>query len=191
MLQYIEVTPTLRKGISVTFNKKCYGVSVSCGMIYVSCHDGSGCPDGRGDIRVLDKRGNEIRRIGVSEEGSILFQIPYYVAAKENINMIYVSDVRTNTITCLTSDGDTVYQSKDDDLRGPRGMYVDGTGNIVVCSRDTHSLHVTTAEGKRSKIILMSGDGVQDPQSVAVRPKDGTLVVGCYSRNEIYVYTLV
>ena len=190
MLQYIEVKPKLKKGSFTTFDKRCYGVTVAASMIYVSCHDGQDCRDSRGDIRVLDIRGNEMRRIGVNKDGSVLYKWPYYVAVSEERKCIYVSGWKEDTITCQTFSGNIIYQYKNADLIKVCGLFVDSKGNVVVCSYDNNCLGVITENGKKFKKILISIDDIQKPMCTDFRRSDGILIVGCEDQNDLHIFKL-
>ena len=74
-LQYIRVWPQLQTGHTIQVGKRCFGVEVSGGEIYITCHDNPG----NGEIQVLDLDGNLKRRLGVMPRGLFMFRVPQYI----------------------------------------------------------------------------------------------------------------
>ena len=186
MLQFIQIYPSFSRGSSVKFDKECQGVAVSAEHIYVICHNNDQVKKKEdrtpGEVCILDRRGNEIRRIQGSDDDRLRFIKPYYVAVNRDGSTIYVSDRASSTITALTTTGDILFQytSPDsDDLWGIKQMYIDSQSNILVCGCSTHNVQIITAAGQKDKTMLISSDGLRYPEGIAYRPRDGTLVVGC------------
>ncbi len=75
-LVYVDVATPPRTGRTIDVNRKCYGVAVVGGDIYVSVHD----DPGDGAVLVMDGVGNVKRMIGVDDRGRGIFQNPYYIA---------------------------------------------------------------------------------------------------------------
>ena len=118
-----------------------------------------------------------------------MFTYPYYITMNVTGEKIFVSDGSTHTITCMTVDGDIVYQNNDKDLRCPSGLYCDSGDNILVCGWWYHNVHVITADGKKNRSLL-SPAGLQDPYSIAYRDSDDTLLVGCRFMKDILIFQL-
>ena len=143
-----------------------------------------------GEIRVYDLNGRDLRqRLGINPVGSSLFRKPEYVAVSRSGNKIFVSDWGTNTVSCLTSDGKIVYQySYYVGLEQTHGLFVDYNGNIIICNHSRNSVQVITAAGEKHKTLLSHDDGISEPRCVTFRPSDGTLVVGCWSSDNLLEY---
>ena len=185
-LQFIQIFPSFSRGSSVKFDKECQGVAVSAEHIYVTCHNNDEVKKKEdwtpGEVCILDRRGNKIRRIQGSDDVRLRFIKPYYVAVNRDGSTIYVSYMETATITALTTTGDILFQytSPDsDDLWDIKQMYIDSQSNILVCGCSTHNVQIITAAGQKYKTMLISSDGLRYPEGIAYRPRDGTLVVGC------------
>ena len=94
LLQFIRIYPKFSKGSSVKFDKACWGVTATSDYIYVACHDN----DRReknfkpGDIRILDSRGTEIKRIEDGRDKRLKFINPQFVAVNKDGTVVYVSD---------------------------------------------------------------------------------------------------
>ena len=85
---------------------------MSGGEIYITCADSE-----QGEIRILDTSGNERRRISLSRVmATYMLKTPWYIAVSAFSGKIFITDWETDTLTCLTSDGQFVYQYKDQTL---------------------------------------------------------------------------
>ena len=179
-IQLVQVFPKLKPDRLIQLDKRCLSVEVSRQQIYVSCHS---VLKSDGEVRVLDKQGNLEHQLGIREDGSYLFSWPNYITVSTAGDNIFVSDYKTDTVTCMKVDGSIVYQYKDTDLKGPRGLYCDDGDNIMVCGFNSNNIHVITSDGKKYDTLLSSQDGLKMPVSVAYRKCDDTLVVGCERSN--------
>ena len=124
-LQFIQVLPSLKLGHSIDVGERCRGVAVAAGKIFVSCSV---------DIRVYDLEGRDLgKRIGINPDGSSMFRRPWYIAVSRSGDKIFISDCDNETVSCVTYDGEIVYQYNDDELRNPAGLLVDDNDNVIVC----------------------------------------------------------
>ena len=183
-LQYIHITPKLKLGRTVPVDGYCYSVAVIGDELFVGCRK-----DDKSDIRVLGKDGNDKIRVDVKKGlfGSRLFKCPLYITTNMSHTKIFVSDHFTDMVSCLTTDGTIIYQYKEGSMRGPRGLYVDAEDNLLVCSYHDDEVQVITADGKKYKTLLSSQDDLYRPRSIAVRPIDNTLVVGCNNKDHLFI----
>ena len=184
-LQYIQVFPQLKTGRTVQLGKICRGIEVFGDEIYTTQYDELG----QGAVQVLDLNGNMKRNL----QSSFNFDRPDYITVSRSGKKVFVSDgVRiTARITCMTTDGNVVFQYKDVDMVEPYGMYVDAEDNILVCDYASNSVHVIIANGKKYGTLLTSSDGISRPYPIAYRETDDTLLVGCYRIDNIFIYKLV
>ena len=185
-LQFVQLVPHMKAGRVIKLDKTCWDVAVVDNEIYVSCHNAPG----EGEVRVLDLSGNLKRQLGVNKDGSYQFQRPHYLTVSTTGKKIFVSDCSTSIISCMTPDGNIIYQYWDGDLRNPRALFVDAGDNIFVCDLDSHNVQVITADGRKYGGLISANDGLHDPYSIAFRESDNTLVVGCLSNNNIFCYKL-
>ena len=158
-LQYMQLEPSLKSGRVIQLDKWCFGIAVAGEDLYVTLHNNPG----EGEVRILDMEGSLKRRIGVNQEGSFMFQSPYYLTQSATTGKIYVSDTATDTVTCLMSDGSTVYQYKDIYLERPRRVCVEDKENTIVCGGLSNNVHIVTASGKKHGWLLTSADGIRNP----------------------------
>ena len=185
-LQLIQVIPSLKIDRSINVGRKCYGVQVVEDLIYVTCYNNSG----EGEVLVLDMNGTITHRLGQPGKKPPMFTSPYYITVCPSTRKMYITDWNTYTVSCMMSDGTVVYQYKDEELREPTGVCVDGGGNTIVCGRLSHNVHVIRADGTKCCTLLSSQDGVSAPYSVAYRQSDNTLILGCYNNKNLLVYKM-
>ena len=185
-LQLIQVIPSLKIGRSINVDRKCWGVQVVEDLIYVTCHNISG----EGEVLVLDMNGTVTHRLGQPDKKPPMFSCPHYITVCPSSRRMFITDSSTATVSCLLSDGTVVYQYKDQDLRGPIGVCVDGGGNVIVCGFSSHNVQVIRAYGTKCCTLLTSQDGVLAPYSVAYRQSDNTLILGCYNNKNPLVYKM-
>ena len=184
-LQYIDLIPKLKTGRTIQLDKKCWGIQVAREEIFVTLSN----DPGEGELRILDIDGNLKKRIGANQDGSFIFKTPCYVTVGAS-SKIYVSDMYTNTITCLMPNGSIVYQYKDQDLKRTKGIYVDIEDNIAVCGENSHNVQIVTAYGKNLKTLLTSKNDLNAPCSVTYRHRDTTFFVGVFNQTTLMSYKL-
>ena len=185
-LQFIQVMPSLELGRSINVGSRCLGVQVVEDLIYVTCYN----DPGEGEAIVLDMNGTVTHRLGQPDKKPPMFSSPRYITVCPSTREMFIADEDTDTVSCLMSDGTVVYRYKDEDLRKPRGVCVDGGGNIIVCGRRSHNVQVIRADGTKCCTLLTSQDGVSGPYSVAYRESDNTLILGCDNNSNLLVYKM-
>ena len=184
-LQYIQVFPQLKTGRIVQLDTECYGIDVFGDEIYTTQYDDLG----QGEVRVLDLNGDTKKKL----QSSLNFDQQDYITVSTPGKKIFVSDGEESTakITCMTVDGNVVFQYKDEDMVELNGIYVGAEDNILVCDGSSDSVHVIMANGKKYGSLLTSSDGISRPYPIAYRETDDTLLVGCYRIDNIFIYKLV
>ena len=145
---------------------------------------------GEGEVLVLDMNGTITHRLGQPDKKPPMFSGPSYITVCPSTRKMFITDEGTQTVSCLMSDGTVVYQYKDEKLRQPTGVCVDGGGNVIVCDHLPHNVQVIRADGTKCCTLLTSQDGVSGPCSVAYRQSDNTLILGCYNIKNLLVYKM-
>ena len=183
-LQLIQVIPSLKIDRSINVDRKCYGVHVVEDLIYVTCHNNPG----EGEVLVVDMNGTVTHRFGQPDKKPSMFSCPHYITVCPSSRRMFITDSSTDTVSCMMSNRTVVYQYKDEKLRQPTGVCVDGGGNTIVCGYFSHK--VIRAGGTKCCTLLTSQDGVSAPYSVAYRQSDNTLILGCYNNKNPLVYKM-
>ena len=184
-LQYMQVFPQLKTGRTIQLDKTCFGIAVFGDEIYTTQHDGSG----QEEVHILDLNGNRKRKL----QTNVKFYHPDYITVSRSGKKIFVSDggCYTATVSCMTTDGNLVYQYKDKKLRYPEGMYVDAEDNILICVSGCNTVQMVTANGKKYGTLLSSNDGIDSPYSIAYRETDDTLLVGRRDQDHVLTFMLI
>ena len=176
-LLIVAVTSQLRIIRTIQLDKACWGVDVSGGEVYITCEESE-----QGEIRILDMSCNEKRRISLSRKmGTCVVWTPWCIAVSAFSGKIFITDQETETLTCLTSDEQLVYQYKGQRLGRPIGILVDSADNVLLCYYDSQTIVVITPDGMKHGTLLSDKDGVKWPVSLAYRTRDNTVMVGCVS----------
>ena len=176
-LLIVAVTSQLRIIRTIQLDKACWCVDVSGGEIYITCTDSE-----QGEIRILDMSCNERRRISLSREmGTYMLKKPMYIAVSAFSGKIFITDLETETLTCLTSDGQLVYQYKGQSYGCPGGILVDSADNVLLCDCVHNTIVVITPGGRKHGTLLSQKDCMEYPRSLAYRARDNTVIVGCWS----------
>ena len=181
-LQFVQVLPTLKMGRGIDV-QDCWGVAVAADKIFVGGM--------LGEIEVYDVEGKNLgKRFGKNSAGSPLFKYSRYVAVSRSGEKIFVSDDKSNTVTCLTNEGKIVYQYRDEGLREPCGLFIDDKDNAIVCGYESNTIHVITPAGKKHKTLLSKKDGIIGPKCVSLTPDNGALLVNRGASEKMFVYKL-
>lgn len=178
-LQYIQLESSLKSGAIIEIREKCWGIKVAVEDIYVAVS----CGECEGKIRVLDLKGQRKRTIKMKPSGSFLFQPPYYLTISATSGRLYCSDYHTNTVTCLNPDGSLVYLYKNFRLKSPGGMCVDAEENLITCGKSSNCIQIITPTGKIRQLNAV----IERPVSLAYRPVDNALIVGCSETPDLAV----
>ena len=185
-LQLIQVMPSLKIGRSINVRRKCYGVQVVEDLIYLTCFNNPG----EGEVLVLDMNGTVTHRFGQPDKKPTMFSLSFCITVCPSTRKMFITDEGTHTVSRMTSNRTVVYQYKDEKLRKPAGVCVDGGGNVIVCGKWSDNVQVIRADGTKCCTLLSSQDGVSAPYSVAYRQLDNTLILGCWNNNDLLVYKM-
>ena len=185
-LQFVQIFPKLEAGRVIQLDKSCFGVFVSEDEIFTSCHNNPG----QGEVQIFDLDGVRKRNIGDSLDGQYMLKSPNFLVVSKSSKRIFLSDDVTSTVTCMSLEGDIIYQCKDSELKGLAGLYVDAHDNAVVCDTDSARVISITQNGRQYGDLVSSTDGLSQPYSIAYRDWDNTLLVGCYYKNNVFCFKL-
>ena len=200
-LRFVEVLPELKITRMIYVEKECWGIAVAAGQIFVSFYtldyerdDGIMSEDG--EVRVYDLNGTLKKRIGLNEDGSYMFQTPEYIAVNESGEKMFVSDWGTYTVTCLTTDGEEIVYQHDvtsEYRRNPKALHVDGYESVIVCFYNPTIERISPSGAENKELLSFKAGhdfGLYACKGMAVRPSDGTLVIGCLENENLFVFKL-
>ena len=186
-VQIIQVYPQLLISESeIGIDRKCWGIAVVDSDIFVSFHD----TPGNGIIHVIDRKGILKRVLGKA----LSLEAPSYIFASPSSGRLYISDWQRVSVICITLDDKLVYEYKSSDLNGVRGIYVDESGNAVVCGRNTDNMYIVESDGKSHSTMLLANTAITGPYCVTcfndhVYNKT-KVIVGIYINASLYSLTL-
>ena len=183
-IQFIQMVPKTKLGHSIKLDTSCWGVQVVKGLIYVT----SRADKGTREVLVLDMKGHVKERFERSTWNSPMFTSPGYITVCSSSSKMFVTKYGADTISCLKTNGNVVYQYYNQELRDPRGICVDGGENIIICGLESNNVQVIRVDGTKRYTLLTSQDGVSNPRSIAHRQSDNTLILGCWNKENLSVY---
>ncbi|CAC5383434.1 unnamed protein product [Mytilus coruscus] len=80
---------------------------------------------------------------------------------------IYVCDPSTYIISCCDMEGSTIWSFKDGSvIKNPRGIAVDGIGNVYVTNQDFNNVIVMSSDGNQCKQLLSQTGGLKNPRAI-------------------------
>ena len=170
-LHYVQVRPKLQLGGGKNLDKKCWGVEVYKGDFYVSCHNNPG----EGEIRVFDNNFLLKTRIGLGQNGEYMFSNSLYITISYK-GEILISDDGLKSITRMPNDGSLAINTYKINAKNPVGILVDGGNNVIICCRNSNTIHVPDESGIETKTIQITSESMK-PLSVCFRQADNILVV--------------
>ena len=182
-LQYIQVFPRLKTGRVIQLDKKCRGIEVFGDEMYITLYD----DPRQGEVQVLNLNGNIRRKL---QTRANLHSPDYITVSKSGKIFVSAGELAIATITCMTADGNVVYQYTHKELVAPSGMYVDAEDNMLICDHHSDTVLLLTANGKKYGTLLSSSDGLGGPCSIAYRETDDTLLVGRDEKDHAFIYKL-
>ena len=168
-LHIVEVDPMLKLKSSIEIGRQCYDVKIIDSKIFVVCTDSPG----NGEIRVLGMDGSVIQQLGLNEH---IFNYPINLAYNHLKDKIYVSDLLNKQMTCMTVDGNVLFNFRSSVVENTRGILVDEDGNFLLCGYN--DIYIVGADGKSYTKFLSNEEGLNaDPYALCYRKSDNSLVV--------------
>ena len=170
-LQFLELTPKLKKAREIQLDSKCWCVAVANHTIYLTCHSGFGHRDG--EVNVLDIKGNLQQRLDLNQINtwSIWFKGLFgfkqaewkmcdsqdYISVNESTEKIFVSG-SGRMVVCYKFDGSVVYKSLLKTKSLLTGICVDHEDNVIICDSLSNTVGCITADGTSHNMLLTAKD---------------------------------
>ena len=171
-----DTHPDLKLGKTITLKEKCRGLQVVNDEIYTTCRKDYRCV--HDEVWRLDRAGNVMSKIVLPDYRS---GHSYYLGlclAAGSSPCVYLTNWNESGMTCFQLDGKEVYEYGDNELKRPRGIYVDSAGNSLICGTNSCNVVVITADVGKHGELLTSKD-IRWPRCIDYRSEDNTLIVGC------------
>ena len=93
-------------------------------------------------------------------------------------------------VVCFDGTGTYMSTITDTDIRGARGVCVDGSGNLMVTGVWSHNVVQYTEEGKKLGEIAGRGDGLYSPYSVCYHQTQKKMFVTMSNKDVVKMYEL-
>ncbi|KAH3750080.1 uncharacterized protein LOC127848532 [Dreissena polymorpha] len=115
----------------------------------------------------------------------------YKCALSPDGDWIYVTNFSQHTLTTLATDGTVISTFTDPELQGPKAVHVTPTGQLLVCTFNSHTvIQVDHEERKKIATLASQKEGVSYPVSVCYNTNSHQIIVGAYASNNISVMDL-
>ncbi|VDI12748.1 Hypothetical predicted protein [Mytilus galloprovincialis] len=166
--------------LEVSIRDHCSGISkYSNSNVVVGCHAGG------------------LVLIGKNGEKEKVFHTKKLMHLNQNICLtsnekgeIFCSFSKSDSILSIDSRGKLRFTFENGKLRGPRGVKGDGNDNIFVSGYDTNNIVWISNDGKKSKEVLNSNNGIQNPRGIEYHKTLKILTVCNYSGSQLSTYSM-
>ncbi|XP_052063280.1 uncharacterized protein LOC127702965 [Mytilus californianus] len=160
--------------ILATLDSKTFslGSTVLKGSIYgLSCDGDTLAIAVRGKGIVLaDKEGTPIKTITTI----INSHLAYIHLCK---NKLFYTDYNDNYLYCLDLNGEELWKSTFEEIKGPRNICTDESGNIFVAATESNAVYVISADGSKFMKLLGQDDGMSEPKAIYFNQLNSELIV--------------
>jgi hypothetical protein len=106
---------------------------------------------------------------------------------------LYLSHCQSNVVSCLTLDGESMFEYSHSDLTYPTGVTTDVEGNMYVCGQKSNNIHQVSPDGSQSRIILDS-EKITSPYQICFNKHGDTFVVTAHlneTNDTVHVYRMM
>ncbi|KAK3599419.1 hypothetical protein CHS0354_036438 [Potamilus streckersoni] len=152
---------------------ECWGITFVEDKFVVTCDPSSATPN----LKFFSLKGDEMKCIMNDTNGPPLFKCPNYVITNQIKTLILVSDCGSNVITCLNLEGEVKFRYRHEKLDYPTGMSTDCQGNVYICGKESHNIHVITEEGMFSRILLSNDNILHGPRCISFETNGERFIV--------------
>ncbi|XP_071150328.1 uncharacterized protein [Mytilus edulis] len=157
----------------ISLHKSCWGVSHADMKLYVAQGD---C------IQVLDLSGRQLKTIKTASESVSRIYL-------SNEKIVY-SDWDSNIVHCCHLNGNEFWHFEHDSINFPRDITADCYNNVFVVSHNSENLTTVQHDGKNSKTLLTTSDGLRLPRTAYYDKGNRTLVI-CNDGGKVLLFKVV
>lgn len=165
----INTTKILR---TLPVKENCHGICFADGKLVVSLANKL--------LQFLDLSGNVL---------STVSKMGFATYCSVTNNKIYYAAHDNDEVYCCDLNGSVKWKFSLKKNCFPRGITHDDFGNIFVACKTANKVIVIESNGKESRVLLTSDDGLNTPRVVHYNHKNDTLIV-CYASNQCSLYKI-
>lgn len=173
-IQFIETSPTVNPGKSLSLPHKCYGVAVIHNHVYLG---------GRGSIYVIDNAGKPVTSFDVGVNGFVWFLHP-----GPSETLLFTSYDFDDVGSLNLKTGKYYFRCEKKTIKGPEGITTDKNANIYIACRDSENIQRLTPTGVCQSIVLSSKDKIKRPYGLAFNSQCTKLYVANNDGQSITIY---
>ncbi|VDI36306.1 Hypothetical predicted protein [Mytilus galloprovincialis] len=133
-------------------------------------------------IALADKKGTPIKTIPTVDNCSLA----YIHLCKSKL---FYTDYIKNYLHCLDLIGEELWKSTFEEIKGPRNICTDETGNIFVAATESNAVYVISADGSKFMKLLGQDDGMSEPKAIYFNQQNSELIVA-NKRGELFICSL-
>lgn len=172
----------------MTVSGKCRGVAYYDNMLFVSYEEPK--------IEIMRLSGEVIKIIEANKENGIPLQWPGCVDVGNHGNCMFVSDLISDCMFKIGSNGELLGTYEGMDLKCPRALSVCRDGSVLVCSSEGHTVHLISPGFRKVKILLTKPDAayaqsvcfIESKSTLFLYNYDDTRILQCSDYGVIRVY---
>lgn len=184
-LQYVHILPEMKLGKTILLENGSSGIGLLNEEIYTVRYRE------KGEILILNLFGDLKRKISLGQECT--GHPDYLCLSTQSIGVcVYLTDwINSKLLAFKLDDSQAVpiFKCAGKELKRPNDLYVDSLGNVLVCGTGSNNVITVTADGKKYGELLTESE-ITKPKSIAFRPADDTLIVGCEDNTKLFVFKL-
>ncbi|XP_052237735.1 uncharacterized protein LOC127849052 [Dreissena polymorpha] len=143
----------LEKGRKLQLSHKCVGIAHHEDALYVTFGTA---------LYQYTLNGNLVKELYEDTTG---YNTVYSCAVNLKSDKIYVTSLHKHSLLTLDKDGNAISTFTDIDLKGPQGVHVTPSGQVLVCGETTHTIIQVDSDGKKKLATLATKkDGINGPR---------------------------
>ncbi|XP_071115766.1 E3 ubiquitin-protein ligase TRIM56-like [Haliotis cracherodii] len=141
-------------------------------------------------VDLISLEGEVLKSFNADAEGNPIFVQPRYVCFTREGNYA-VTDVTSNTVKCISPEGQLVYAYHPDGahvLRKPQGLCADKIGNIFIADYANSRIQLITSEGYFQRFVLARESGLSRPVAINMTSSNKLIVVQSDGMVKVFSY---
>lgn len=150
--RHIEIVDVTFKRVNKKFKlpECCVGLSYQNGKLYLVAREIG--------IMVYELSGKLVNTFYIAA-----FNVMHIATA---VNRIYFTDEGKNTINCYDMNGQKIWVTRIKSISLPSGLAIGENDDVFVAGSASNNITIIRHDGKDSKTLLTSADGIDEPQAI-------------------------